>query len=154
MQFHEKQKLRRIYGVLEGQFRRYFQQALRKEGMTGANLLIMLETRLDNVVYRLGWATSRAQARQLVSHGHFDVNGHRCDIPSALLRPADAVSLHPSSRNLDYFKQAIESFGDRAMPPWLSLDPVDLSARVNSYPTREEIDLAINEQLVVEYYSR
>ena len=154
MQFREKQKVRRIYGLLERQFRRYFQEAVRREGMTGTNLLIILESRLDNVVYRLGLATSRAQARQLVNHGHFDVNGRRCDVASALLRPGDVVSIHPSSQQLPYFKQIAEVIADRAIPTWLSLDPVDLTGRVVNYPAREDIDSKVNEQLVVEFYSR
>jgi small subunit ribosomal protein S4 len=167
MQFREKQKLRRIYGVLEKQFRRYYQEADRREGMTGTNLLVILETRLDNVVYRLGFATSRAQARQLVNHGHFDVNGRRCNIPSALLKPGDTVSIHPSSRKTAYFAQLISGGAESddgqgatgsGLGPvsgtWLSLDPVDFAGRVVSLPSREEIDLRVNEQLVVEYYNR
>jgi small subunit ribosomal protein S4 len=154
MQFREKQKLRRIYGVFERQFRRYFEEATRREGMTGTNLLVILETRLDNVVYRLGFASSRAQARQLVNHGHFDVNGRRCDVSSALLRPGDVVSVHPSSRQLAYFAQIAEILADRAVPTWLSFDPVDMTGRVVNDPAREDIDLSINEQLVVEFYSR
>lgn len=162
MQFREKQKLRRIYGVLERQFRRYYQEALRREGMTGTNLLVILETRLDNVVYRLGLASSRAQARQLVTHGHFDVNGRRCNIPSALLTPGDVVSIHAGSRRLPYFAELLggaEAGDERggAVGPsttWLSFDPVDFSGRVTSLPSREEIDLRVNEQLVVEYYNR
>jgi small subunit ribosomal protein S4 len=164
MQFREKQKLRRIYGVLERQFRRYYQEALRREGMTGTNLLVILETRLDNVVYRLGFASSRAQARQLVTHGHFDVNGRRCNIPSALLDPGDVVSIHPTSRRLGYFQQLVSD--DKAAPvaagggapgasgSWLSFDGAAMSGRVESLPSREQIDLRVNEQLVVEYYSR
>ncbi len=152
-QLREKQRMRRIYGVLEAQFRRYFEEALRRKGLTGTNLLIILESRLDNIVYRLGWATSRAQARQLVSHGHFDVNGKRCDIPSALLEPGDVVSVHPTSRSLDYFKNIQEAVGG-AVPPWLSFDPKDMSARVLELPTRDQIDQDLNEQLVVGYYSR
>jgi small subunit ribosomal protein S4 len=154
MQFREKQKLRRIYGVLERQFRRYFEEATRREGMTGRNLLIILESRLDNVVYRLGLASSRAQARQVVNHGHIDVNGRRCDIPSALLRPGDVLTIHPASRELTYFRQVAETLGENPVPTWLSFDPVDMSARVVNYPAREEIELTVNEQLVVEYYSR
>jgi small subunit ribosomal protein S4 len=170
MQFREKQKLRRIYGILERQFRRYYKEAVRREGMTGTNLLVLLETRLDNVIYRLGFASSRAQARQLVNHGHFDVNGGRCDIPSALLVPGDVVSVHPASRRLPYFQQLAESWGgalsgaapspsdaSRAHGPqsaWLSFDPVDGTGRLVSLPSREQIDLRVNEQLVVEYYSR
>jgi small subunit ribosomal protein S4 len=166
MQFREKQKLRRIYGVLERQFRRYYKEALRREGMTGTNLLALLETRLDNVVYRLGFAASRAQARQLVNHGHFDVNGRRCDIPSALLVPGDVVSVHPSSRRLPYFQQLAESWAEApsgaasaarsagAASAWLSFDFVDGTGRLLGLPSRDQIDLRINEQLVVEYYSR
>lgn len=166
MQFREKQKLRRIYGVLERQFRRYYQEATRREGMSGTNLLVILETRLDNVVYRLGFASSRAQARQLVTHGHFDVNGRRCNIPSALLKPGDVVSIHPSSRRSAYFADLVASGdgdsahgaaqigGGQTGTTWLSFDPVDLTGQVVSLPTRDEIDLRVNEQLVVEYYNR
>jgi small subunit ribosomal protein S4 len=153
-QLREKQKVRRIYGVMERQFRRYYSEALRRKGITGTNLLVILESRLDNVVYRLGFATSRAQARQLVSHGHFDVNGQRCDVPSALLKEGDVVSIHPTSRQQGYFGQLGEVLAEHAVPGWLSLDAVDGTGRVASLPTREEIDLAVNEQLVVEYYSR
>jgi small subunit ribosomal protein S4 len=162
MQFREKQKLRRIYGVLERQFRRYYQEATRREGMTGTNLLVILETRLDNVVYRLGFASSRAQARQLVTHGHFDVNGRRCNIPSALLKPGDVVSIHPSSRRSTYFADLIaggdgtsaHTGGGQTGSAWLAFDPVDLTGQVVSLPSRDEIDLRVNEQLVVEYYNR
>jgi small subunit ribosomal protein S4 len=153
-QLREKQKLRRLYGVLEKQFRRYYREALRRKGITGTNLLVVLESRLDNIVYRLGLASSRAQARQLVSHGHFDVNGRRCNVPSALLREGDVVSVHPSSRQSAYFRDLGETLAGQAVPTWLSLDPVDGTGRVLNYPSREDIDLAINEQLVVEYYSR
>jgi small subunit ribosomal protein S4 len=158
MQFREKQKLRRMYGVLERQFRRYYEMATRREGMTGTNLLVILESRLDSVVYRLGLGSSRAQARQLINHGHIDVNGSRCDIPSALLKPGDVVTIHPTSRRSTYFTQLTEGWGQDAetasVPSWLSLDLRDISGRMESYPSREEIDLRINEQLVVEYYSR
>jgi small subunit ribosomal protein S4 len=152
--------VRRIYGVLERQFRRYFQEAVRREGMTGTNLLVILESRLDNVVYRLGLGSSRAQARQLVTHGHLDVNGRRCNIPSALIVPGDEISIHPTSRRLTYFQQLTsDSDGDSAgvwsqVPAWLSFDLMDMTGRMVSYPSREEIDLRVNEQLVVEYYSR
>lgn len=153
-QLREKQKLRRIYGVLETQFRRYYRDALQRKGITGTNLLVVLESRLDNIVYRLGWADSRPLARQLINHGHFDVNGQRCDIPSALLRVGDVVSVHASSKQVSYFKQVYETLADHTVPSWLSMDPIDGNARVNAEPIREEIDLDINEQLVVEYYSR
>ena len=153
-QLREKQKLRRIYGVLETQFRRYYREALRLEGITGANLLALLETRLDNIVYRLGLASSRAQARQLVAHGHIDVNGQRCDIPSALLKEGDVVSIHPSSRDLSYFREVREMLAEHAPPTWLTLDPIDGSARVEHGPSRDDIELTVDERLVVEYYSR
>ncbi len=154
MQLREKQKMRRIYGVLERQFRRYYKEAMRRKGMTGTNLMVILESRLDNVVYRLGLAVSRVQARQLVSHGHFDLNGRRCDIPSALLKPGDVVSIHPTSRSSTYFKDLAEAGAAKAVPPWLSFDPMDMTGRVVEYPARDQIDLALNEQLVVEFYSR
>jgi small subunit ribosomal protein S4 len=154
MQLREKQKVRRIYGVLEKQFRRYFKEATRRKGMTGTNLMVILESRLDNVVYRLGFAASRAQARQLVSHGHFDVNNRRCNIPSALLKPGDVVSVHPTSRRQAYFRGLEESIATDAVPPWLSLDVVDMSGRVAEYPSRDQIGQEVNESLVVEFYSR
>jgi small subunit ribosomal protein S4 len=158
IQFREKQKLRRMYGVLERQFRRYYEMATHREGMTGTNLLVILESRLDSVVYRLGWGSSRAQARQLINHGHIDVNGRRCDIASALLKPGDAVTIHPASRRSTYFTQLTEGWGDGAdtgtVPSWLTLDLRDITGRLESYPSREEMDMRVNEQLVVEYYRR
>jgi small subunit ribosomal protein S4 len=158
MQFREKQKLRRMYGVLERQFRRYYEMAANREGMTGTNLLVILESRLDSVVYRLGWGSSRAQARQLINHGHIDVNGRRCNIASALLKPGDTVTIHPSSRRSTYFTQLTEGWGDGAdtgmVPSWLTLDLRDITGRMENYPSREEMDMRVNEQLVVEYYSR
>jgi len=153
-QLREKQKLRRIYGVLETQFRRYYREALRLPGITGTNLLALLEMRLDNIVYRLGLASSRAQARQLVAHGHLDVNGKRCDIPSALLKEGDVVSIHPSSRDLSYFREVREMLAEHAPPTWLTLDPIDGSARVENVPLRDDIELTVDEHLVVEFYSR
>ncbi len=155
MQLREKQKARRIYGVLERQFRRYFRMALRSKGLTGAMLLTILESRLDNVVYRAGLASSRAQARQLVQHGHFDLNGHRADIPSLLVRAGDVVAVHPTSRRVKYFKELASEMKNRPTPPpWLNVDPASLSVRVVKLPSREEIDLPLKEQLIVEYYSR
>ncbi|HNT74824.1 MAG TPA: 30S ribosomal protein S4 [Anaerolineae bacterium] len=154
MQLREKQKARRIYGVLERQFRRYFRVALRRPGMTGENLLAVLETRLDNVVYRLGLADSRSQARQLVSHGHFTVNGRKTDVPSLLVRPSDVVCVRPESRRDKYFKERRELLGKRQVPAWLSFDEETLDARVLAFPTRPEIDVPIEEQLIVEFYSR
>jgi small subunit ribosomal protein S4 len=153
-QLREKQKARRIYGVLERQFRRYFREALRRPGMTGGNLLILLESRLDNVVYRMGFADSRAQARQLVQHGHFDVNGRRTDIPSALLKAGDVVSVHKRSRRLTYFDGLSAVMEERQVPDWLAVEPSQLSGRILALPTREAIQLPLNEQLIVEYYSR
>ncbi len=153
-QLREKQKVRRVYGVQERQFRRYFQEAERMPGLTGENLLVLLERRLDNVVYRLGFADSRAQARQLVQHGHFTVNGRRVTIPSYLVRPGDRIAMREGSRNRTYFKERAEMLDERAVPDWLSLDVDDLSARVLAMPRREHVDIPINEQLVVEYYSR
>ena len=153
-QLREKQKARRIYGVLERQFRRYFEVAQRRPGLTGVNLLAILETRLDNVVYRLGYADSRAQARQLVSHGHFDLNGRRTDVPSALVRPGDTVSVRKESRRKPYFKTIGQQLDERRVPRWISLDPAGLTAQVLQVPSREDIDVSLSEQLIVEYYSR
>jgi len=154
MQLREKQKARRIYGGLERQFRRYFQVAARRPGLTGENLLSILEARLDNVIYRLGFADSRAQARQLVSHGHFTVNGRKTDISSFLVRPNDTVAVRTESRRSKYFKDRRELLGKRAVPAWLSLDEDTLSARMLAVPTRQEIDVPVEEQLIVEFYSR
>ena len=153
-QLREKQKARRIYGVLERQFRRYFREAERRSGLTGENLLIVLESRLDNVVYRLGFADSRAQARQLVQHGHFVVNGRRTNIPSYVVRPQDMIAVRDASRTKPYFKQRAEDLDDGAALNWLSLDAKAMTARVLQIPAREDIDTVLNEQLIVEYYSR
>ena len=153
-QLREKQKVKRVYGVLERQFRRYFREALRTPGLTGENLLILLERRLDNVVYRLGFADSRAQARQLVQHGHFTVNGRRVTIPSYLVRPGDQIAVREGSRKRPYFQERAEMLDEMRVPDWLSLNAADLSARVLGMPRREHVDIPINEQLVVEYYSR
>jgi small subunit ribosomal protein S4 len=153
-QLREKQKVRRIYGVLERQFRRYFREAERKPGLTGENLLILLERRLDNVVYRLGFADSRPQARELVQHGHFTVNGRRVAVPSYLVRPEDVIAVRDGSRKRTYFKDRAQVLGVQGVPQWLSLDPPTLSARVGGMPKREDVEIPINENLVVEYYSR
>jgi len=154
LQLHEKQKARRIYGVLEAQFRRYYRLAERQPGMTGANLLSILERRLDNIVYRLGFADSRAQARQLVQHGHFRVNGQRADIPSMLVQANDRISVCETSRRLPYFQGMAEKLQSISLPGWLSLDPQNLAGTVLSLPSREQIDVPLTEQLIVEYYSR
>ncbi|MCS7040640.1 MAG: 30S ribosomal protein S4 [Anaerolineae bacterium] len=154
-QLREKQKVRRIYGVFERQFRRYFRQALKTKGLTGTTLLVLLERRLDNVIYRLGFASSRAQARQLVTHGHFTVNGKKVDIASYQVEPGDVIQVAENSRQLTYFKDLVEQGRRYAMPPkWLAVDMAALSGRVLAMPTREDIDPSINEQLIVEYYSR
>ncbi|MHB9031442.1 MAG: 30S ribosomal protein S4 [Anaerolineae bacterium] len=154
MQLREKQRTRHIYGVLERQFRRYFEIALKQRGQTGANLLIILESRMDNLVYRFGFADSRAQARALVTQGHFDLNGHRMDIPSALLKPGDIVTVHETSRQNGYFKGLGEVLEQRELVNWLSMSPQTLTGTVIALPTREQIDVPIQEQLIVEYYSR
>ncbi|NUQ37256.1 MAG: 30S ribosomal protein S4 [Caldilineales bacterium] len=154
-QLREKQKVRRVYGVYERQFRRYFRQALRTKGLTGATLLQLLERRLDNVVFRLGFAESRAQARQLVTHGHFLVNGQKVDVASYAVRAGDVISVSGNSRDLAYFKDLAASKGGQTPPRWLSTDLAALSGRVTALPERGDIaDLPINEQLIVEFYSR
>ena len=154
LQLQEKQKARRIYGVLERQFRRYFHEAERRPGLTGENLLTLLESRLDNVVYRLGFADSRAQARQLVQHGHFVVNGCRTNIPSYVVRPQDKVAVREESRRRAYFKERAKQLGEGTIVNWLSLDPETMTARVLKLPAREDIDTTLSERLIVEYYSR
>ena len=154
LQLREKQKARRIYGVMERQFRTYFLRAEQQSGLTGANLLSQLERRLDNVLYRLGVASSRAQARQLVQHGHVMLNGRKTNIPSALVSSGDTVSIRPESSRKSYFRTLRQEIDDRRVPRWLSLDTQNLSANILSLPTREEIDTTVNEQLIVEYYSR
>ena len=150
----EKQKIRNIYGVLERQFRKHFEEAKRQSGATGENLLKLLETRLDNVVYRLGFADSRSQARQLVTHGHFRLNGRRTDIPSAIVRQGDVISVSPHARATEYFKIVSETLAKKSTPRWLDLDAPEMSGRVMNLPGREEIETNVNEQLVVEFYSR
>ncbi|MBC7234120.1 MAG: 30S ribosomal protein S4 [Chloroflexi bacterium] len=154
MQLREKQKARRIYGVLERQFRRYFEAALKHKGMTGANLLQTLERRLDNVVYRLGFASSRDQARQLVLHGHFELNNKKVRVPSLLVKPNDVITVAESSRKKPYFKDLSKVLEHVTTPEWLSLDPAEMKGRVLALPSREQIDVPIQEQLIVEYYSR
>jgi small subunit ribosomal protein S4 len=153
-QLRAKQKARRLYGILERQFRRYFSVALRKRGLTGLNLLQTLELRLDNVVFRMGLAENRAQARQLVTHGHFLVNGRRTDIPSMLLRPGDKISVREGSRSRPFFKELADFAEKRNCALWLDRDLSTLSGRVLRLPERAEIDGNLSEQLIVEYYSR
>ena len=154
LQLRAKQKARRVYGVLERQFRRYFREAERLRGLTGTNLLVILESRLDNVVYRFGFAMSRPQARQIVRHGHVDVNGRKVNIPSYLVKPGDVVAIRPTSRKKGMIQDIALDLEHRAVPDWLSRDEQTLSGRVLSMPQRGDIDVAIDEQLIVEYYSR
>ncbi len=154
VQLREKQKVKRIYGVLEDQFRRYFEQAERTRGITGETLLQLLERRLDNVAYRLGLATSRPQARQLVRHGHVTVNGRQVDIPSFSVKPGDVIAVRPGSRKLPGILHAMEEVKGRGVPEWLQFDAEAFSAKVGSIPTREQINLPVQEQLIVELYSK
>ncbi|HXF63249.1 MAG TPA: 30S ribosomal protein S4 [Caldilineaceae bacterium] len=154
MQLREKQKARRIYGVMEKQFRRYFREASRRKGMTGATLLALLESRLDNVVYRLGFADSRSQARQLVRHGHFEVNGRKTNIPSYIVNVGDTIAVRANSRDKAYFKDRAQLMESSKVPGWLSLNLMNMSGTVQAEPGREDIEIPLNEQLIVEYYSR
>ena len=153
-QLRAKQKARRIYGILERQFHRYYEVALGRRGLTGLNLLQILESRLDNVVYRLGFADSRAQARLLVTHGHFSVNGRRTDVPSMLVSEGDVISVRDGSRKRTYFKDLSAVAEGKNVPAWLTRDMNNLSGTVLRLPERSEIDGNLNEQLIVEYYSR
>ncbi len=154
IQLREKQKTKRIYGILERQFRRHFAEAERSRGITGEALLSLLERRLDNVVYRMGFASSRAQARQVVSHGHILVNGRRVDIPSFDVRPGSAVSVKEGSRKNPLIVSALEQARSRGVPRWLSLEVEKFSGTVTTNPAREDITLPIQEQLIVELYSK
>jgi small subunit ribosomal protein S4 len=154
LQLREKQKCRHIYGVLERQFRRHFAEAERRQGQTGENLLRILECRLDNVIYRLGFADSRAQARQLVNHGHFELNGRKTDIPSAQVKAGDVITVRQRSRAFDHFKTAMEQIARKTVPAWLSVDAGNFAGRVVNLPERTDIDSALQEQLIVEFYSR
>ena len=153
-QLREKQKAKRFYGVLESQFRSYFEMAERRPGQTGENLLSILESRLDNVVYRLGFAMSRAEARQMVSHGHITVNGRKVNIPSYLVKPGMVISLKDSSKSLDKIKANVEANAFRQPPKWLEYDVNNMIAKVTAVPAREDIDLPIEEHLIVELYSK
>ncbi len=154
LQLREKQKVKRIYGVLENQFRRYFEMADRTRGITGETLLQLLERRLDNVLYRLGLATSRAQARQLARHGHFTVNGRKVDIPSYQVKAGDVVGVRAGSAENPAIQHALEEVKGRGVPEWLSFDMGTMSGRIASLPTREQINLPVQEQLIVELYSK
>jgi small subunit ribosomal protein S4 len=154
IQLREKQKVKRMYGVLERQFRNYFTRASATKGITGTNLLQMLERRLDNVVYRLGFASSRAMARQLVSHGHFLVGGHKVDIPASLVQPGDQIVLRESSRKNESIRICLDTATGRGIPAWLELDAANFKGTVKQLPSRDHITLPIQEQLIVELYSK
>ncbi len=153
-QLRAKQKARRVYGTMERQFRRYYETAQQRRGLTGLNLLQLLENRLDNVVYRLGFASSRAMARLLVSHGHFTVNGRRSDVPSMLLNASDVIQVREGSRQTTYFKELVDVAEKRTFPAWLNRDLKNFMGTVLRMPERAEIDGNLNEQLIVEFYSR
>ena len=154
IQLREKQKVKRMYGVLERQFRNYFAKASKTKGITGASLLQMLERRLDNVVYRLGFAASRAMARQLVCHGHFQVDGHKVDIPSSLVKAGSVITLREKSRKNEGIKICLDTATGRGVPAWLALEPADFRGTVKQLPSREDIIMPIQEQLIVELYSK
>jgi small subunit ribosomal protein S4 len=154
LQLREKQKMRRIYSVHERQFKRYYEDATRRSGVTGEYLLRLLETRVDNVVFRMGFATSRAQARQLVSHGHFTINGRGTTVPSHQVGQGDRIEVREASRKSTYFKNAREAMRGAQRPDWLSVDPDKLSGSVTAMPRRDQMPAELNEQLVIEYYSR
>jgi small subunit ribosomal protein S4 len=154
LQLREKQKARRFYGVLEKQFRKYFDIAVKRKGVTGTNLLQVLESRFDNIIYRLGLATSRAEARQLVRHGHFTVNGKKANIPSMLLSPGDVIAVREKFKESEKLKQILEVTGGKVVPKWLEFDPENLAGKFVALPTREEIDLPVQERLIIELYSK
>jgi small subunit ribosomal protein S4 len=154
LHLREKQKLRRIYGVLERQFERYYDRASRQKGITGENLLQILELRLDNIVYRLGFAASRGQARQLVMHGHVAVNGQKADIPSYEVRVGDVITVRDKSRNLQMIKDNLAAAEGRAVPEWLEANLEQMEGKILAVPTREQMDISIQEHLIVEFYSR
>ena len=154
LQLREKQKVKRMYGVLERQFRRYFEKADRQKGVTGEILLQLLERRLDNVVYRLGFAASRAQGRQLVRHGHFTVNGKRADVPSFSIKPGDLVAVRPSSLKNPSITYAMEEVKGRGIPEWMEVNGEQMTGRLAATPTRDQLNLPIQEQLIVELYSK
>ncbi|MDR3121363.1 MAG: 30S ribosomal protein S4 [Clostridiales bacterium] len=154
MQLREKQKARRFYGVLESQFAKYFDMAQQRKGVTGTNLLQILESRLDNVVYRIGMASSRAEARQLVRHAHFTVNGVKVNIPSYLVKPGDVITLRPKSRSKEQFKTILDITGSKVVPQWLEFDADKMIGKVVSLAAREDVDVQVSEHLIVEYYSK
>ncbi len=154
LQLREKQKARRYYGVLESQFAKYFEMANKKSGVTGDNLLFILESRLDNVIYRLGFGTSRPESRQLVRHGHFTVNGKKVNIPSYLVKVGDVIAIKEESKSSEKIKSVIETTSSRVVPKWLDLDNNTLTGKVVAVPERDDIDLPLEEHLIVELYSK
>jgi small subunit ribosomal protein S4 len=154
VQLRAKQQAKRYYGIQEGQFHKYFLMAERRQGVTGENLLRICESRLDNIVYLLGWANSRAEARQLVGHGHYEVNGHRVDIASYLVKAGDVITICEKSRGLDKIKAVVEANSARPVPTWIDVNRDELSAKIISLPNRDQIDAPVEEQLIVEFYSR
>ena len=154
LQLRAKQKAKRFYGVLESQFATYFDMATRQNGMAGENLLRILESRIDNVVYRLGWASSRAEARQLVRHGHYTLNGHKANIPSILLKAGDVLTVAEGSRTSEKMKAVVEANGSRPVPKWLEANQETLVGKVVSLPNRDDIDLDVEEHLIVEVFSK
>ena len=154
MQLNEKQKVKFIYGVLEKQFRKYYVMATKRQGITGEMLLQILETRLDNVVYRLGFANTRREARQIVNHAHITVNGKKLNIPSYLVKPGDVIAVKEKSASLDKFKDTVEANSTRIVPDWLDVDKNTLSGKVVALPTREHIDYPVEEHMIVELYSK
>lgn len=154
LQLREKQKVRRFYGVLESQFAKYFEMANKQKGITGENLLAILETRLDNVVYRLGFGSSRAESRQLVVHGHFEVNGKKVNIPSYLIKVGEVIAIKEKSRGSEKIKAVIEANSGRVVPKWLDVNKDTLEGKVIAYPQRDDIDLETEEHLIVELYSK
>ncbi|HHY65158.1 MAG TPA: 30S ribosomal protein S4 [Clostridiaceae bacterium] len=154
IQLREKQKAKRFYGILESQFRKYFEMANRRKGITGENLLQLLESRLDNVVYRMGFGTTRAEARQLVTHGHFEVNGKRVNIPSYIVKAGDTIEVAEKSKKSVRFREILDVTGSKVVPKWLEVDQENLRGKVVALPSREDIDLNIQEHLIVELYSK
>ncbi|HSR10716.1 MAG TPA: 30S ribosomal protein S4 [Thermodesulfobacteriota bacterium] len=154
LQLREKQKVKRLYGVMEKQFRNFFEKADRQKGITGTNLLVLLERRLDNLVYRLGFANSRSEARQLVRHGHFTVGGKKVDVPSYLVKVGEVIELKEKSRKIAKIGESLEAVARRSIPSWLELEKEQFRGRLTALPTREEITMPIKEQLIVELYSK
>ncbi|GAB6113682.1 30S ribosomal protein S4 [Desulfomicrobium salsuginis] len=154
LQLREKQKVRKMYGILEGQFRRYFEEAERRKGVTGTNLLTLLETRIDNVAYKLGFANSRSQARQMVRHGIFLMNGRRVSVPSIQMKPGDVLEVRDRTKKNLVINEALEVVARRGVPAWLEIDAPALKGSVKAFPTREDITFPMTEQLIVELYSK